>query len=188
MGLVLTWPAHLGLPPNTEASMTSARSFRSWLSLTVLLVLVAPSLASGQGIERPRVPIRTAIAEIRSLRAGYEAAYNKKDSATVADMYAPDAIVIQGDGSVLVGKDAIRKSLATDAPTWPKMTITSDTVQVFGNTAYDVGTTRSQRSAGGEEVSHYLVVLRRGMKEWTIKSLAVVPERRTKNAADSAAH
>jgi uncharacterized protein (TIGR02246 family) len=168
--------------------MTSARSFRSWLSLTVLLVLVAPSLASGQGIERPRVPIRTAIAEIRSLRAGYEAAYNKKDSATVADMYAPDAIVIQGDGSVLVGKDAIRKSLATDAPTWPKMTITSDTVQVFGNTAYDVGTTRSQRSAGGEEVSRYLVVLRRGMKEWTIKSLAVVPERRTKNAADSAAH
>ena len=168
--------------------MTFPRCFRSWLSLTVLLVLVAPSVASGQGIERPRIPLRTALTEISSLRAAYEAAYNKKDSATVAGMYAPDAIVIQGDGTVLVGGDAIRKSLATDAPTWSQTAIKSDTVRVFGNTAYDVGTTRSQRSAGGEEVSHYLVVLRRGMRDWMIKSVAVVPERRTANAADSAAH
>jgi uncharacterized protein (TIGR02246 family) len=168
--------------------VTSPSRFSSWLPLAALLVFVAPSGASGQGIERPRVPVRTALAEIRSLRAAYEAAYNKKDSATVAGMYAPDAIVIQGDGTVLVGEDAIRKSLATDAPTWPQMTIKSDTVRVFGNTAYDIGTTRSQRPAGGEEVSHYLVVLRRGMKDWTVKSLAVVPERRMENAADSAAH
>jgi uncharacterized protein (TIGR02246 family) len=168
--------------------MTSPSRFSSWLPLAMLLLFVAPSVASGQGIERPRVPLRTALAEIRTFRAAYAEAFNKKDSTTVADMYAPDAIVIQRDGSVLVGKDAIRKSLATDAPTWPQMTVTSDTVRVFGNTAYDVGTTRSPRSAGGEDVSHYLVVLRRGMKDWMIKSLAVVPERRTEDAADSAAH
>lgn len=168
--------------------MTSPSRFSSWLPLAMLLVFVEPSVASGQGIERPRVPLRTALVEIRTFRAAYADAFNKKDSTTVADMYAPDAIVIQRDGSVLVGKDAIRKSLATDASTWPQMTITSDTVRVFGNTAYDVGTTRSPRSAGGEDVSHYLVVLRRGMKDWMIKSLAVVPEQRTENAADSAAH
>ncbi len=168
--------------------MTPARRFRAWLPLMVSLAFLLPNLANGQGIERPRVPVRTALAEIRTFRAAYADAFNKKDSASVAAMYAPDAIVIQGDGNVLVGNDAIRKELATDASTWQQMTITSDTVRVFGNTAFDVGTTRSQRSAGGEEVSHYLVVLRRGITDWKIKGLAVVPERRTESAADSAAH
>ena len=168
--------------------MTLARRARAWLPLMVSLPFLLPNVATGQGIERPRVPVRTALAEIRTFRAAYAEAFNKKDPAAVADMYAPDAIVIQGDGSQLVGMDAIQKAFATDAPTWPQMTITSDTVRVFGNTAWDVGTTRSQRAAGGEEVSHYLVVLRRGITDWKIKGLAVVPERRTENAADSAAH
>jgi uncharacterized protein (TIGR02246 family) len=167
--------------------MKRARRSRAWLPLMVSLALL-PNVANGQGIEKPRVPLRTALTEIKTFRAAYADAYNKKDSAAVASMYAPDAIVIQGNGNVLFGKDAIRKVIATDAPTWPQLTIESDTVRVFGNTAFDVGTSRSQGSAGGEEVSHYLVVLRRGLNDWVIKSLAVVPERPTKSAADSAAH
>jgi uncharacterized protein (TIGR02246 family) len=165
--------------------MKRAHRFRAWLPLMVALALF-PNLANGQGIERPRVPLRTALTEIRTFRAAYADAYNKKDSTTVANMYAPDAIVIQGNGNVLFGKDAIRKVIATDAPSWPQLSIMSDTVRVFGNTAFDVGTTRSQQSSGGEEVSHYLVVLRRGLNDWVIKSLAVVPERHTDTAADSA--
>jgi uncharacterized protein (TIGR02246 family) len=164
--------------------MKRAHRFRAWLPLMVSLALF-PNLATGQGIERPRVPLRTALTEIRTFRAAYADAYNQKDSVTVANMYAPDAIVIQSDGNVLFGKDEIRKAIATDAPGWPQLSITSDTVRVFGNTAFDVGTTRSQRSSGGEEVSHYLVVLRRGLKDWVIKSLAVVPERRTENGPTS---
>jgi uncharacterized protein (TIGR02246 family) len=167
--------------------MERAHRFRVWLPLVVSLALF-PQAANGQGIEKPRVPLRTALSEIKTFRAAYADAYNRKDSATVANMYAPDAIVIQANGNVLFGKDTIRKVIATDAPTWPQLTIESDTVRVFGNTAFDVGTSRSQRSAGAEEVSHYLVVLRRGLNEWVIKSLAVVPERPTKSAADSAAH
>lgn len=132
--------------------------------------------------------MRTARDEIRGLREAYAEAFNNKDSTTVANMYSPDAIVIQADGTVLVGKDAIRTSVAADAPNWPQMTITSDTVRVVGNTAWDVGTTRMQRSGGGEDVSHYLVVLRRGIKYWKINRVAVVPESHTANAADSAAH
>jgi uncharacterized protein (TIGR02246 family) len=168
--------------------MTSPPCFRSWLSLAVLLVLVAPAVATGQGIKPGATPLRTARQEIRDFREAYAEAFNNKDSTTVANMYAPDAIVIQGDGTVLVGKDAIRTAVAADAPTWPQMTITSDTLRVVGNTAWDVGTTRSQRSEGGEEVSHYLVVLRRGPKYWKVSRLAAVPESRAANAADSAAH
>jgi uncharacterized protein (TIGR02246 family) len=151
-------------------------------------VFVAPSVASGQGIKPGAARLRTALDEISNFREAYAEAFNNKDSTTVANMYAPDAIVIQGDGTVLVGKDAIRKAVSAEAPTWPQMTITSDTVRVVGNTAWDVGTTRSQRSEGREEVSHYLVVLRRGIKYWKVSRLAVVPESRAAHAADSAAH
>jgi uncharacterized protein (TIGR02246 family) len=169
--------------------MTLAHRFRAWLPLMTSLAFVLPNVANGQGIEQPRVPLRTALDELRVLRAAYSEAFNKKDTATLVDMYAPDAIVIRGDGTVLTGKDAIQKDLEAPQPgPRPKMSIASDTVRVFGNTAYDVGTVRMSRSEGDEDVSHYLVVLRRGVKAWKISSLASVPETRKANARDSAGH
>jgi ketosteroid isomerase-like protein len=164
--------------------MRSPFSLRSWLYLALLLISVGPSLASAQGIEQPRVPLKKAVDELRAFREAYADAFNKKNSMSVASMYSPDGILISDEG-VLIGGDAIRKSLAAEAPNWPQMTISSDTLRVFGNTAWDIGTTRAKGPGGDERVSHYLVVLRRGYKDWKINSLAVVPER---NAADSAAH
>ena len=154
--------------------MTLAHHVRAWLPLMLSFAFLLPNVADGQGIERPRVPVRTALDELRVLRAAYSEAFNNKDTATLVDMYAPDAIVIRGDGTMLKGKEAIQKSF--EAGPWSKMSIASDTVRVFGNTAYDVGTVRTSRSGGDEEVSHYLVVLRRGVKVWNISSLAAVPE------------
>jgi hypothetical protein len=97
--------------------------------------------------------------------------------------------VIRGDGTVLTGRDAIQKDLEAPRPgPRRKMSITSDTVRVFGNTAYDVGTVRMSRPEGDEDVSHYLVVLRRGVKAWKVSSLASVPETKEANAKDSAGH
>jgi uncharacterized protein (TIGR02246 family) len=148
---------------------------------------VAPSIATGQGIKRPTTPVRTARDELREFRELYMEAYNKKDTVSVAAMYTPDAVVIQGDGTVLVGKAAIQKALAATAPTWTQLTITSDTLRVVGNSAWDVGTTHRQLSEGGEQVAHYLTVLRRGLKYWKLDRLAVVPESHSANAADSTA-
>ena len=167
--------------------MTLAHRFRAWLPLMVSVAFLLPNVATGQGIERPRVPLRTALDELRVLREAYSEAFNKKDTATLVEMYAPDAIVIRGDGTMLSGTAAIRKSF--EAGPWSKMSIASDTVRVFGNTAFDVGTVRTSRSGGDESVSHYLVVLRRGLKAWSISSLAVVPEASKKpNARDSAGY
>ena len=168
--------------------MTLAHRFCAWLPLMMSLAFVLPNVANGQGIEKPRVPVRTAIDELRVLRAAYSEAFNNKDTATLVDMYAPDAVVIRGDGTVLTGKDAIQKDLEAPQPgPRPKMSIASDTVRVFGNTAYDVGTVRMSRPEG-EDVSHYLVVLRRGLKAWKISSLASVPENSKASARDSAGH
>jgi uncharacterized protein (TIGR02246 family) len=166
--------------------MRPADGFRIWLPL-MLLAALFPGLTYGQGIEKPRVPVRYARDEIRVFRESYQDAYNKKDTVTVADMYAPDAVVIQGNGNVLSGHDAIQKQIATDAPKWTQISIMSDTLRVVGNTAWDIGTSRTQGPDGKEQVAHYLTVLRRGIKAWKIDRLAVVPEGGPANPADSTA-
>jgi len=158
--------------------MTPSRRARSSIPLVAALAFVVTSLASAQGIEAPRVPLRTAIKEINTLRAEYADAYNKKAVTAVTAMYLPDAVVIRPDGSTLLGRAAIGKALAEEAASWGQITVSSDTLRVFGNTAWDVGTMSSQGSEGGANVSHYLVVLRRGILEWKVSSVAVVPETR----------
>jgi ketosteroid isomerase-like protein len=158
--------------------MTASRRARSSLPLLTALALVATSHATAQGIEAPRVPLRTAIKEINTLRAEYTVLYNKKDAAALTAMYLPDAVVIREDGSTLLGQAAIGKALAEEAASWKEISISSDTMRVFGNTAWDVGSLSSAGSARDASGRHYLVVLRRGLQEWKISSVAVVPETR----------
>ena len=166
--------------------MTLVHRSRAWLPFAMSLAFLFPSAATGQGIEKPRVPIRTAINELSALREEYAEAFNKKDVASLTAIYAPDATVVRGDGTVLSGKEAIQKSF--EAGPWLKMSVTSDTVRVYGNTAVDVGTVRMSRPGGDTDVSHYLAVLRRGLNTWKINSVAVVPETGKANASDSTAH
>jgi uncharacterized protein (TIGR02246 family) len=161
--------------------MTPSRRARSSFPLLAALAFIATSLASAQGIEAPRVPLRTALNEINTLRAEYASAYNKKDAAALTAMYLPDAVVIRADGSTLLGQAAIGKALGEEAASWGQTTISSDTVRVFGNTAWDVGTLNNAKPGGEARVSHYLVVLRRGLQQWKISSVAVVPETRVKS-------
>ncbi len=155
--------------------MTASRRFGFSLPLVAALAFVATSSASAQGVEQPRVPLRTAIAEINTLRSTYADLYNKKDAAAIAAMYLPDAVVIRGDGSTLLGQAAIGKSLTEQAPSWSQITLSSDTTRVYGNTAWDMGTMSSGGTNGQPSVSRYLVVLRRGVQDWKVSSLAVVP-------------
>ncbi|MGH7579017.1 MAG: hypothetical protein ACREM9_02515, partial [Gemmatimonadales bacterium] len=92
--------------------MTPSRRARSGLALVSALALVATSLAHAQGVEAPRVPLRTAITEINTLRAEYAEAYNNKSAEALTGMYMPDAVVIRPDGSLLLGQAAIGEALA----------------------------------------------------------------------------
>ena len=157
--------------------MTSNRRARFSL-LVAALAFVVTSLAQAQGIETPRVPVRTAIKEINTLRAEYADLYNNKNASALTAMYAPDAVVIRPDGTTLLGQAAIGKKMGEEASGWKTITLASDTMRVFGNTAWDVGTLRGQTSDTDASVTHYLVVLRRGTQTWKISSLALVPETR----------
>jgi ketosteroid isomerase-like protein len=152
--------------------MPASRRFRFGLPLVAALTLVATSSVAAQGVEQPRVPLRTAIAELNTLRSTYADLYNKKDAAALTAIYLPDAVVIRADGTTLLGQAAIGKALGEDAAGWKQITLSSDTTRVNGNTAWDEGTMSSGSDA---PVTRYLVVLRRGVQRWQISSLAVVP-------------
>ena len=156
--------------------MTTHRRSMASLVLAMVLALAATSPAAAQGIETPRVPLRTAIKEINTLRMEYAALYNKKDTAALAAMYLPDAVVIRPDGSTLLGQAEVSKSFSEESARWGQVTLSSDTTRVFGNTAWDVGSMSSVGADGAQHSHRYLVVLRRGVQTWQISSVAVVPE------------
>ena len=89
-------------------------------------------------------------------------------------MYSPSAIVTVEDGSTFVGRAEIFAFLTKQAPTFPHLVITSDSLIGYGSTAIDVGTSKQHPATGGELTSKYLVVLRRNMGTWTIVRLSVV--------------
>ena len=156
--------------------MPTHRRSMAGLLLATALALVAAAPAAAQGIETPRVPLRTALKELNTLRAEYASLYNKRDTASLTAMYLPDAVLIRPDGSMLKGKAAIGKAFSEESANWGQMTLTSDTTQVFGNTAWDAGSLSNKALDGGESVQRYLVVLRRGLQTWQISSVAVVAE------------
>lgn len=135
-----------------------------------LLAAAVPAAAGAQGVEAPRIPLRTALNEINALRAEYATAQNHRDVAAMTALYAPDAMLITSMGKEILGRKAIGEELAKDTASAPA-TFNSSSVKVVGHTAWDMGTI----TAGGS-VQHYLVVLRRGLKDWLISSVAVVPE------------
>lgn len=150
------------------------RLSRLSVRLLVALVFVAPSVASAQ-IEAGRVPLQTAITELARFRQRYAEMYNTKDVAELGAMFGDNAIMLTDDGAMLVGKPAIEARLKMGAPSFTHVVITSDSMTVYGNTAVDHGTAKFHAPGKPEMVQNYLVVLRRGMKEWKLVSLANVP-------------
>lgn len=147
---------------------------RFTLALALFLAVAAPSVVSAQ-IEDDRVPLQTALSEIYRLREEYADASNKKNAMALAGLYATDAVVIRSNGKVLIGYDDIKTAFAAEAPNFPHMVITSDTVRVYGNTAIDVGTLARHPAGGGETLERYMVVMRRNMGAWKLVRAVSVP-------------
>ena len=143
----------------------------------LIAALALPAVAPAQGIP-PHVPVSTTLGDLARVRASYVDAFNAHDAAAVSKLYAPDAIVLGADGSETVGASAIAKANADSAATWPQASAHSNSVKVYGSTAIDVGTWTVHLANGGEQVSHYLAVLRHGVSGWKLQHVAIVPAAR----------
>ncbi len=155
--------------------MSPRRWSSRWSALVFSVAVLAPVAAAAQGVEAPRMPLRTVMSELATMRAAYTHAVSHQDAAALAAMYAPNAMAINGDGTTMNGMKEITEGFKTLAPTWTSIQIKSDTVQVAGGAAWDMGTAHIMKADGKEENSRYLVVLRRGMHGWKIVSSANVP-------------
>lgn len=155
-------------------------SRHSWLSravpIALTLGLATPTIVGAQGVEEPRIPLRTALMELNTLRTEYAEAFNRKDGAALASVYAPDAVLIDANGVKVSGAAAIREYMVERSEEGGHMVLESDSVRVYGNTAVDMGTVTIHPEGGGEDVAHYLSVSRRGMAGWKLVSVAVVPK------------
>ena len=157
--------------------MTTHRRPTASLLLAMALALVTTSLLAAQGVETPRVPLRTAIKEINTLRAEYAALTTRRTPRP-----SPRCTCRTRSSSARTGNHAdgtgaaVSKAFSEEAANWGQITLSSDTTRVFGNTAWDVGSMSSRGSDGNQSVQRYLVVLRRGVQTWQISSVAVVPE------------
>lgn len=153
--------------------MTRLFRWRSAASLVLSLTVVSASVAVAQGIEEPRIPIRTALDEIHTFGSTYTDAANAHQMAAVAALYAEDGVLIGPDGNMVVGREAIQKALTDNGE--GEVTFHPDSAHVFGHTAWQTGTMTTQMADGTSHMSRYLVVLRRGLTEWKIASVAIVP-------------
>ena len=154
--------------------MPTRTRIRTSIPLVLALAFAAPAVVSAQ-IEEPRIPLQTKLSELTRFRTEYAENFNKKDAPAVVAMYSKDVIVINPDGSMTKGLDALRANMTAAATTWPHLVISSDSMAVYGNTAVDVGTATVHPAAGGEEVSSYIVVLRRDMNGWKLIRVVNTP-------------
>ena len=152
-----------------------SRRFRLFVAALAVMLFAFPPVVRAQ-IEEGLVPLQTARTELARFRNAYAEMFNQKDQTGLGNTYADDAVWLSGDGMTYTGGAAIRAEIAKRVAAGGHIVITSDTMSVFGNTGIDVGTVTMHPTAGGELKSHYLVVLRRGYKEWKIVRLAEVPE------------
>jgi uncharacterized protein (TIGR02246 family) len=138
-------------------------------------LLLATPLAARAQIEEPRIPLQTKQNEVNRFRLEYADAFNRKDGASVAAMFAADAIFVDADGTMLSGIDRIRSNLTRDVASSAQLELDSDSLAIYGNTAVDVGIAKLHRASGGDLVTRYTVVLRRDMNGWKLVRFQSTP-------------
>jgi len=75
------------------------------------------------------------VREPSQINAAFAAGYNTRDIDALVALYAPEGSVVERDGSVSVGADAIRAHLAALVDIGGKMVSTNRSTVVIGDTA-----------------------------------------------------
>lgn len=149
-------------------------SLRVRTTAALVLVLAGLAPAAQAQIEEGRIPLQTAMSELSLFRDSYAENWNRKDLAAITAMYDTAATVIAANGNMVKGRQAIAAFLSTDNP-WNHVVIESDGVRVYGNTAIDTGTLKVHPNGAPEQVSRYIVVLRRGYTDWRLVHASQTP-------------
>jgi uncharacterized protein (TIGR02246 family) len=144
------------------------------MTMALAVTLALPAFAAAQGVKTPHAPIPTGPKDIAAMRMEYVNAFNAKDSKAISGMYTPDATMVEADGSHAEGMEAISAKNGADAMNWPQLTLTSESLKIYGTTAIDAGTWTTH-SSSGDMSGRYLAVLRHDVNGWKLHDTAEVP-------------
>ena len=146
------------------------------LTRTLLVALCVAGPATPVIAQQPMKPrINAAVDQVRK---NYQDWFNKGDIRAAASLFHPDAIYINGNGAVSMGRANIEKVLdaGPKSPVRIEPTFESDP---SGNLAWGTGWSKQKvmtNGKEGEQTVKWLVVLERSQGKWWIRSLALVPE------------
>jgi len=128
----------------------SKTTFLTTLSLCVLL-LAACQQATETKSEAPKPDMAKIKAEIKAIEDAWAVASTAKDVATIVGFYADDAISMNDDQPMLVGKAAIQKGVEAEVTRRKdNSTVTFETLDLYGdeNRVTEVGKTTVTDSTG----------------------------------------
>jgi len=128
------------------------------LVVSVAAVVAVSGMVQGQGKTDPT---------LNKLAADFQAAYNAKDAAKVASLYAEDAVVMPPNEPAVRGRSAIEARLKREMQGNVTIKLTPTESAIAGDRAHEAGTVTV--TAGGETMTEkYLVVLMRVGGDWKI--------------------
>ena len=141
-------------------------------SLCATLILVCVLLATacspvGPTPEQVETKKTEAVTALNSLRNQFEVAYNANDASALAALYTEDAVLMPGNQPTASGRQAVEAWFqGTFDQFGPKLTISSEELQVAGDWAFDRGTytvslTPKAEGDSMEENGRYVVILHR---------------------------
>lgn len=122
------------------------------------LTLPLTGLAQSGGKTDPR---------LTKLAKQWEAAYNAKDPAKVAMLYAEDAIVNPPNQSAVRGRAAIQNWVKEMFGVFTSLTLTPTESAISGEVGYEAGT-YSGTMASGTDKGKYVIVSKRIGGEWLL--------------------
>lgn len=124
-----------------------------------LAALVATAIVQGQGKTEP---------VLNKITADYAAAYNAKDAAKVASLYAEDALVMPPNEPMVKGRANIQARLQREFKENVTLQLTPTESTISGSQAFEAGTATVTLPGGGTEKEKYLVVYKRVGNDWKI--------------------
>jgi uncharacterized protein (TIGR02246 family) len=100
------------MPTEQEGSVFNRqRMIASFFALSLSLMACRSEQVPAAGADSDRA---SGEAAIRSQVAAYESGFNRRDAASIANLFATDGDFIIYDGPRLIGRDAIRQSIERD--------------------------------------------------------------------------
>jgi uncharacterized protein (TIGR02246 family) len=148
---------------------------REVMKILVLIAVLAGALLAAQETKTPATSKTEHAgnfnAKVDQVRDTWAKAYNNRNAAKIAELYAPDATMVGPDG-MTHGRAAIEEAFQEDIKAgYHDFSVMTQKRERSGDLAYEIGTYAEKNNNGGPVHGTYLVVLKQIAGKWLIAAI-----------------